>query len=338
VRLPKRFILRRLGWYALTLLFALLLNFFLPRLVPGNPISQLVAKMASGGAGSETVQRLYTTYMHQFGLDRPGWLQFLNYLWMLLHGNLGTSLSQYPRPVLQILAEAVPWSLALQLPAFVVGWIVGNVLGAVAAYRKGIFDSALLPGSLFLNSVPHYALGILLLYLLAVMVHVFPVFGGYDQALSVGPSFEFIASAAYHYILPFAAIVLVTVGGQAIGMREMSIYELNSDYVLYARSLGIGRRRIIGYVFRNAVLPQVTGFATSLGMVVGGSLVTEVVFSYPGIGTALFDAIRQSDYPLIQGCTLIVTVAVLAANFLMDITYGMIDPRIRAAEMEEARG
>ncbi len=337
MRLPRRFILRRFGWYALTLLFALLLNFFLPRLVPGNPISQIVSQTVSGGAGSETAERLYTTYMHEFGLDRPVWLQFLNYLWLLLHGNLGTSFSQFPKPVLQVLAQAIPWSLALQLPAFVVGWIVGNVLGVVAAYRKGVFDSVLLPGALLLNSVPHYALGILLLYVLAVLLHVFPVAGGYGQALSTGLTLRFIGSAAYHYVLPFSAIVLVTVGGQAIGMREMSIYELNSDYVLYARSLGIGRRRIIGYVFRNAVLPQITGFATSLGMVVGGSLVTEVVFSYPGIGTALFTAIRQADYPLVQGCTLVITLAVLAANFLMDVCYGMIDPRIRAAELEEGR-
>jgi peptide/nickel transport system permease protein len=146
----------------------------------------------------------------------------------------------------------------------------------------------------------------------------------------------FAGSYLYHYVLPFLSIVLVTVGGQAIGMREMSVYELGSDYVLYARSLGIPSGRIVRYVFRNAVLPQITGFATSLGLVVGGSLVTEVVFSYPGIGTALFTGIRQSDYPLIQGCTLVITLAVLAANLLMDVCYGLIDPRIRAAELEEA--
>jgi peptide/nickel transport system permease protein len=335
LRLPKRYVFKRLGWYGLTLLFALLLNFCLPRLVPGDPISQIVSKMAAGGAASETTQRLYETYMREFGLDQPVHLQFLNYLKMLLRGDLGSSFSQYPRSVVRILAQAVPWSLALQLPAFVVGWIVGNILGVVAAYRKGIFDSTLLPGALLLNSVPHYALGILLLYVFAVLLGVFPVAGGYDQALSVGFNLRFIGSAAYHYLLPFLSIVMVTVGGQAIGMREMSIYELSSDYVLYARSLGVGRGRIIRYVFRNAVLPQITGFATSLGMVVGGSLVTEVVFSYPGIGTALFTAIRQSDYPLIQGCTLVVTLAVLAANFVMDLCYGMVDPRIRAAEMEE---
>lgn len=331
-----KYVGKRAGWYLLTFVFALFLNFYLPRLIPGDPISQIVNKMAAGGMESERMQRLYDTYVREFGLNEPLWRQFAGYVGMLLRGNLGTSFTRYPRPVASVLGEAIPWSLALQLPAFIVGWVIGNVLGAVAAYKKGIFDSSVLPAALFLNSIPHYALGILLLYFLAVVAGVFPVAGGWDQTLTVGLSLRFIGSYLYHYILPFLAIVLVTVGGQAIGMREMSIYELRSDYVFYARSMGIGSGRVMRYVFRNAVLPQITGFATSLGMVVGGSLVTEVVFSYPGVGTVLFTAIRQSDYPLIQGCTLVVTIGVLAANFLMDLCYGVIDPRIRAAEMEEA--
>lgn len=333
-----KYVLRRFGWYLLTFFFALLLNFYLPRLVPGDPISQIVSQIASGGIESETMRRLYDTYVREFGLDRPVLVQFLNYIAMLFRGDLGTSFSQYPSPVVKVLGQAVLWSLALQLPALLVGWLVGNLLGAVAAYRKGVFDHTVFPISLFLNSIPHYALGILLLYFLAVVLNLFPVAGGYDQALSMTFSAAFVGSALYHYILPFLSIVLVTVGGQAIGMREMSVYELNSDYVLYCRSLGIGNWRIVGYVFRNSVLPQITGFATSLGMVVGGSLVTEVVFSYPGVGMELFTAIRQADYPLIQGCTLLITLGVLGANFLMDLTYGLIDPRIRAAEMGEGAG
>jgi len=334
--LLARHIAKRFGWYLLTFFFALLLNFWLPRLVPGDPISQIVATMATGGVESERMQELYAAYVQEFGLDRPVWRQLANYLRMLCAGDMGTSFSQYPRPVAAVLAEAIPWSLALQLPALLVGWVIGNVLGVTAACKKGVFDSTLLPILLFLNSIPHYALGILLLYFLAVVLGLFPVAGGYDQTLDVAFSARFIGSCLYHNVLPFLSIVLVTVGGQAIGMREMAVYELNSDYVLYSRSLGIGNRKITRYVFRNAVLPQITGFATSLGRVVGGSLVTEVVFSYPGLGTVLFTAVRQSDYPLIQGCTLAVTLAVLAANFLMDICYGLIDPRIRATELEEA--
>jgi peptide/nickel transport system permease protein len=331
-----RYIGKRLGWYLLTFLFALFLNFYLPRLIPGDPISQMVSQIAAGGIESDTMKKLFETYVHEFGLDKPLIVQFISYVGMLFRGDLGTSFSQYPSPVTKVLGQAILWSLALQLPALLVGWLAGNVLGAIAAYRKGVFDHTVFPVSLFLNSIPHYALGILLLYFLAVVLDWFPVAGGYDQALSVTFSWAFAGSALYHYVLPFMSIVLVTVGGQAIGMREMSIYELNSDYVLYCRSLGIGSSRIVGYVFKNAVLPQITGFATSLGMVIGGSLVTEVVFSYPGIGTELFNAIRQSDYPLIQGCTLLITLGVLGANFLMDLSYGLIDPRIRAAEMEEA--
>jgi peptide/nickel transport system permease protein len=327
---------KRLGWYALTFFFALVLNFYLPRLVPGDPISQLVSKAAAGGTSTATTQRLYETYARDFGLDKPLPLQYFYYVGSLLKGNLGMSVSQYPTPVATVLARAIPWSLVLQLPALVVGWILGNILGAVAAYRKGVFDHTVFPVSLFLNSVPHYALGILLLYFFAVANDWFPRAGAFDQTLEVAFTGEFALSAARHYLLPFLSIVLVTIGGQAIGMREMSIYELNSDYVLYCRSLGMGNTRIVGYVFRNALLPQITGFATSLGMVIGGSLVTEIVFSYPGLGYEMFTAIRQSDYPLIQGCTLLITLGVLAANFLMDLSYGLIDPRIRAAEMEES--
>ena len=327
---------KRLGWYALTLAFAVLLNFGLPRLVPGDPVSQIVSKMESGGFGSERSQKRYQTYMVEFGLDRPLWRQFANYLAMLARGKMGTSFSQYPCPVSELLGEAIPWSLALQLPALLIGWVAGNLLGAVAAWRKGVFDSTLMPVSLFLNSIPHYALGIVLLYVLGRLLGLFPLSGGYDMALTITFSLPFIRSYLYHYALPFLSIVLVMIGGQAIGMREMAIYELESDYVLYSRSLGIRGARIGGYVFRNAVLPQITGFATSLGRVVGGSLVTEVIFSYPGIGYTLFTAIKNADYPVIQGCTLVITVAVLMANFLMDICYGLIDPRIRAAEVEEA--
>ncbi|KAG2857308.1 hypothetical protein PC115_g25822 [Phytophthora cactorum] len=148
-------------------------------------------------------------------------------------------------------------------------------------------------------------------------------------------SFDFIMSVVRHHTLPFLSIVLVTIGGQAIGMREMSIYELNSDYVLYSKLLGIRDGKISRYVFRNAMLPQITGLALSIGTMVGGSLICEIVFSYPGIGTWLFTAIRQLDYPLISGCTLLIAIAVLLANFTIDVIYGFIDPRIKAAQMEE---
>jgi peptide/nickel transport system permease protein len=231
-----------------------------------------------------------------------------------------------------LIAQALPWSIALQLPAIIVGWTLGNLLGAVAAYRGGWFDRGAFLGSLFISSMPYYCLAILLVFGLAVAVPLFPASGGYSFANTPELSLDFALDALQHYWLPFLSLVIIFIGGQAVGMRSMAIYELNSDYVNYGRSLGMGDGRIIGYIFRNAALPQVTGLAISLGTLVGGALITEIVFSYPGIGSLLFTAIRQNDYPVISGITLLIAVAVLAANFLVEIAYGFIDPRIRAAQ------
>ena len=310
------------------------LNFFLPRLIPGNPISALVAQMAGGGASSDVLNKLYNSYIQEFGLDKPWYIQFFNYILKVLHGDLGISFSLYPTKVNVILARALPWTIALQVPSILVGWITGNLLGAVAAYKKGKFDSTIFPLSLFINSIPYYCLAIILLYLLGVLLNIFPIGGGYSAQLIPSFSLTFLIDALKHYFLPFLSLVLVTIGGQAIGMREMSIYELNTDYVRYAKLLGVSERKITRYVFRNAMLPQITGLAISLGTMVGGALITEIVFSYPGIGTWLFNGIRQQDYPLIQGGTLVITIAVLFANFLIDLIYGIVDPRIRMSQME----
>jgi len=330
-----KYIIGKAKWYALTFFIAILLNFLLPRLMPGNPISSIVARMATGGAPSDVLKKLYTSYIQEFGLDKPLYVQFFYYIVKILHGDLGTSFSLYPTKVNEILASALPWTIALQVPSILVGWIVGNLLGAVAAYKKGKFDSMIFPLSLFINCIPYYCLAIILLYLLGVVLNVFPIGGGYSMGLMPSFSIAFFVDALRHYFLPFLSIVLVTIGGQAIGMREMSIYELNTDYVNYSKSLGISEGKIVRYVFKNAMLPQISGLAISLGTMVGGALITEIVFSYPGIGTWLFNAIRQQDYPLIQGGTLLIAIGVLTANFLIDIVYGIVDPRIKASQLEE---
>ncbi len=303
--------------------------------MPGNPISGIVAKMGTGGAPSDVLQKLYTSYTQEFGLDKPLHIQFFHYLLNVLRGDLGTSFSLYPTKVNEILARALPWTIALQIPAILVGWILGNLLGAVAAYKGGKFDSLIFPGALFINCIPYYCLAIILLYFFGVVFDILPIGRGYSPQFIPSFSLPFFFDLLKHYVLPFLSIVLVAIGGQAIGMRATSIYELNTDYVNYAKSLGIRDRKIIQYVFKNAMLPQITGLAISLGAMVGGSLITEIVFSYPGIGTSLFNAIRQQDYPLIQGCTLVIAIAILAANFLIDIVYATIDPRIRASQVEE---
>lgn len=327
--------MKKSGWYLLTLLIALILNFMLPRMIEGNPVSTIASQVSQGMTDSDSIKKVYDNFMKEFGVDKPVIVQFGIYLKNLFTGDLGTSFGLYPRQVSSILASAVPWTIGLQLPAILVGWILGNVLGAVAAYRKGVFDRALFPIALFVNSIPFFTLAIIMLYLFGITLKWFPMSGGYDYQMVPHMSLDFFLSVIRHHTLPFLSIVLVTIGGQAIGMREMSIYELNADYVLYSKLLGIRDSRVARYVFKNAMLPQITGLALSIGTMVGGSLICEIVFSYPGIGTWLFTAIRQLDYPLISGCTLLIAITVLLANFTIEIIYGIVDPRIKAAQMEE---
>ncbi|WP_324716818.1 ABC transporter permease [Carboxydochorda subterranea] len=331
----RRYIVSKALWYALAFVVAMGLNFLLPRLIPGNPVDALIAQYLRSGGQGEAASRVYQAFLQEFGLDEPMGQQFVTYVGNVLRGNLGTSFSFYPARVTDLIAQALPWTVALQLPAILIGWILGNLLGALAAYKGGKFDRTLFVGALAVSSIPYYAMAILLLYFLAVVVPVFPVAGGYSFGLSPNLSVGFIVDLIQHYTLPFLSLVLIAIGGQAVGMRSMAIYELGADYVNYASGMGVKENTILRYVFRNAMLPQVTGLALSLGTMVGGALITELVFSYPGIGYLLFNAISLNDYPLIQGVTLFIATAVLLANFLVDLAYGFIDPRIRAVQMGE---
>lgn len=329
------YIFAKTAWYLGILIAALVLNFLLPRLIPGNPVDSIIASMSAGGAQSQQMQRIYEHYIAEFGLDQPLYMQFFTYVGGLFQGDFGTSFALYPTKVESLIAEAIPWTVGLQLPAVLLGWVVGNVLGALAAFKGGWFDRGAFLSSLFLSSMPYYCLAILLLYGFAVYWPLFPSGGGYSFGLSPEFSWTFINDALHHYWLPFLSLLVIFVGGQAVGMRSMAIYELGSDYVNYSRGLGLSDRRIVRYIFRNAMLPQVTGLALFLGTLVAGALITEIVFSYPGIGTLLFDAISTGDYPVIQAITLLIAVTVLLANFLVEIAYGFIDPRIRAARAGE---
>jgi peptide/nickel transport system permease protein len=345
-----RYIFGRAGWYLLTFLVAVTINFFLPRLGDANPVDAMMAK-ASSGLDSQSAREKEDAYLKEFGLvaiDAQGNVvrdaagkpqrtplvtQFMSYVGMSLRGDLGTSILQYPKKVTEIIKTALPWTLCLQLPTIIFGWIIGNLLGAMAAYKRGVFDRGFYPLALLATAVPAFCVGILLVYLFGIRLEWFPSSGGYDEGMIPSMSWSFLRSAGYYYVLPFLSIFLVVVGGQAIGMRSMCIYELGTDYVKYAKLLGIRESKILLYIFRNAMLPQLTGLALALGAMVGGALVSEIVFSYPGLGMAILTAIQGNDYPLITGCTLLVTVSVLIANFTVDILIGFLDPRIRAAQV-----
>jgi len=332
----QKYFLKKTAWYLITLFIAILLNFLLPRLIPGNPVAAIASRAMAGVTDQSTIKKIYDEYMAIFGLDKPIWQQFLIYLGNLFRGNLGASFNQYPRTVSNIIGSSLYWTLMLQIPAILVGWFLGNALGALTAYRKGVFDRVLFPVFLFFSAVPVFGLAYINVYFFAVKLHLFP--GSLGYAFDMLPNWTspaFILSVLNHYRLPFLTMVLVAIGGQSLGMREMSIYELNADYVKYSRLMGIKDNKIVWYVFRNAMLPQITGLALSLGTLMGGNLVAEIVFSYPGVGMTVYTAIRAQDYPLISGCTLIITVMVLAANFIVDIICGIIDPRVRMTTQEE---
>ena len=260
-----------------------------------------------------------------------GLSQFFSYIGNVFKGDLGLSYSQYPKPVTEIIKESLPWTLAIQAPTIILGWIVGNLLGAFAAYKRGIFDKVFFPCAMFLNGVPFFVFGMLLVALFSITLGWFPAMGAYSPDI---PELTFtwnnIKSVGFYYVLPFFSVFPILLSGQATGMRSMSIYELGTDYMKYAKWLGLREGKIISYVFRNAMLPQLTGLAQSLGAMVGGALITEMIFSYPGLGMAMLTAIQQNDYATIQGCTLMISTCVLVANFAVDVLIAIFDPRVKA--------
>jgi len=324
----------KLVWFLITLVCAFILNFILPRLMPGDPVAAIVSRLAQGMSNATGVQAIYQQYADLFGTNRPMLEQFFIYIKNVVHGDFGFSFSQYPRTVADVIKSSIWWTVCLQIPAIIVGWLIGNTLGALAAYLKKGFDKVLMPVSIFLSNLPAFGMAVILLVIFAVNLEWFPTSGGYGFDMIPNVSWQFMWSVIVHYQLPFWSIVLIAIGGQAIGMRSMSIYELNADYVKYARFLGIKDRKIIGYVFRNAMLPQVTGLALSIGTMVGGALVAEIIFSYPGLGSTILTAVLGGDYPLISATTLIITLMVLISTFIIEILYGFLDPRIKAAQID----
>jgi peptide/nickel transport system permease protein len=320
-----RYFGRKLLIYALTFFVAVTINWAIPRFMPGNPVDLLIAR---AGLRGSAVTQMYTFYLQAFGLDQPLWKQYLTFWQAIFHGDLGVSIFLFPTPVTQVIAKAVPYDIALLVPAILVSWFAGNNFGAFAARSKRL-DNTLLPLGYILTATPYMWLGILLAWTFGIILQIFPIAGGYSFAMRPNWSLAFIGSLFQHWFLPFLSLVLVQFGGWAIGMRNLIIYELEADYSHYLEDLGAPKRLVRRYAFRNAMLPQLTGLALQLGVIVTGALATEVVFSYPGIGYLILQAIHNQDYFLLQGCFLFVVIGVLLANFIIDIAYILIDPRTR---------
>ena len=322
----SRYLLRKLGIYLLTFVAAVTVDWSIPHLMPGNPVLTLMARIQI--QDPKVAQNVYDNYMRSFNLDLPLWKQYW-YFWVsLFHGDLGTSILQFPTPVSSIILHAIPYTLALLIPSILLSWYVGNKIGALAARRK-VLDNTVLPVGYVLTATPYMWLAILLVWVFAVTLSAFPVGLAYSPTAARGWSVAFGLDVLHHWVLPFLSLFLVGCGGWAIGMRNMIIYELEADYSNYLAALGAPTKLVRKYAYGNAVLPQMSGLALALGAVVGGALVTEIVFSYPGLGTLTLSAIQNRDYFLIQGIFLFIITGVLIANFMIDIAYVFIDPRTR---------
>jgi peptide/nickel transport system permease protein len=320
-----RYLARKIAIYLVTFWVAVTIDWAIPRFMPGDPVEALLSRMHAQPSSSAALSGYYTK---SFGFDVPIWKQYLNFWAAIFHGDLGRSILYFPTPVWELIRAALPYTLALLVPAILLSFWAGNKVGALAARRKTL-DNTVLPASYLLTATPQMWLGIVLAWLFASTWAIFPVSGAYGLNLQPEWTLEFAGSFLQHWILPFLALFLVAFGGWAIGMRNMIIYELEADYSNYLAALGAPTKLVRKYAYRNALLPQITGLALALGAVVAGAIVVEIVFSYPGLGTLTLAAIQNRDYFLIQGIFLFLIVGVLLANFVIDITYVLIDPRTR---------
>ena len=317
----------RVGFYLLTLWAAVTINFFIPRMIPGNPVDSLIAQRR-GEIDSNAIKSLDIL----FGLDKHQSLlsQYWSYLGQLAHGDLGISFQNFPEPVTSVLGSALPWTLGLIGTTTILAFLIGTLLGVFAGWKRGTWVDGLLPVTTFLSSIPYFWLGLISVTLFTGVDSWLPSSGGYDPGLVPGWDLGFIGNALRHSILPAATIIISSVGGWLLAMRNMMVTVSAEDYITVAHAKGLSDRRVMTkYAARNALLPSVSGFGMALGLVVGGTFLVEYVFSYPGVGLQLLNAISGHDYPLIQGVFLTVTVAVLAANFLADLAYMALDPRTR---------
>jgi peptide/nickel transport system permease protein len=324
-----RYLVRRLALYALAAWASLTLNFAIPRLMPGDPASAVFVRF-QGQLQPEALEALKQAFGFTGGSLAS---QYGSYLAHVLRGDLGTSVAYFPAPVATVIATGLAWTLLLSGVAVLVSFALGTLLGVVAAWRRGRWlDSTLPPVLTFLGAFPYFWLAMLALFLFGVMLGGFPLRHAYGDGLSPAWSLSFVASVLRHLALPAAVIVAGSLGGWMLTMRNAMVGVLAEDYVTLARAEGLPDRRImLRYAARNALLPSLTGLGMALGFVLSGSLLTEVVFAYPGQGYLLVQAVRNQDYPLMQGLFLAITAAVLGANVLLDLLYVRLDPRVRVA-------
>jgi peptide/nickel transport system permease protein len=323
-----RFILRRLVFYAIAFWAAITLNFLLPRLMPGSPLDGLIANYGPAIRDNPSIIPLLKAQLG--GADEPIWQAYPHYLGSIFTGDLGFSTAKQV-PVTQILGATLPWSIFLVGTGFLLSFIVGTTLGMLAAWRRGGFvDSVVTPFMMALFSFPAFFLSLLAVYFLGLKLGWFPIQHAVGNETSIGWSWQFFSDAFRHAQLPILVIIAISAGGWLLGMRNVMINTVEEEYVTMAEAKGLRERRVMArYAARNAILPPLTGFASFFASAVGGLILVEVVFSYPGVGLALQQAALGHDYPLVQALLLMLSLCVLVANLIMDCVYVLLDPRVR---------
>jgi peptide/nickel transport system permease protein len=317
-------IVRRLGLYLLTAWVAITVNFALPRLMPGNPIQNLIGKIQSQVTPAEI-----NAIRLSFGDTKQGVVgQYFTYITQMFHGNLGISIT-LGAPVTSILRESVPWTVGLIGISTILSFVIGTFAGAMLGWTRGSRFDNLIPTATFFQAVPYFFLATVMLLAFGSDLHWFPVLGAYNQTVTPGWNWPYILNVIRYAELPVISIVLSSIAGWMLGMRNMMITMIGEDFVLMAVAKGLPRRKVIFHAARNAVLPSIANLSLAIGLVVSGALLVELVFNYPGVGDLLLQAVLNEDYPLIQGIFLVITLTVLAANLIADFIYLALDPRTR---------
>jgi len=320
-------IARRLGFYLVTAIVAISVDFMIPRIIPGNPVNAVLAKMQGVVITKATIRALEL----QFGVGTKAslWSQYLHFWGNLFRGDLGISTSNGFEPVTTVIRSALPWTLGLVGVATVFSFVLGTAIGVLVGWRRSRWLDNLLPAATFFQAAPYFFLAFLALDLFSTKLGWFPSGGGRGILDFPALNLTYIGDVLDHAALPALTIVVASAAGWIVGMRNMMITTMDEDFVLIAAAKGLPPRRVVWYAARNAVLPSVSGFSLAIGFIVSGALLTEIVFSYPGLGLLLVNGVGDNDYALLQGIFLIITFAVLGANLLADFVYVFLDPRTR---------
>jgi peptide/nickel transport system permease protein len=318
---------RRLFFYLVTAAVAVSLDFLIPRLIPGNPVDAILAKMQ----GVTITPAIIHALDLQFGVNTSAslWGQYTHFWDNVLHGNLGVSSANGFEPVSTVIRQALPYTLGLVGVATLISFLLGTAIGAIVAWKRGSWLDNLLPVVTFFQAAPYFFLAFVAIDVFAITLGWFPPSRAANATDFPAFTWTYLSDVLDHAVLPALTIVVASAAGWIVGMRNVMLTTMDEDYVLIAAAKGLRKSRVIWYAARNAILPSVSGFALAIGFIVSGALLTEIVFSYPGLGSLLLQAVSNNDYELMQGLFLIITFTVLAANLIADFVYVFLDPRTR---------